>query len=84
MDKETKSSQTSMAETIASPGNPHQKSKRQPAEKTEEIMAIVKQCKGNCEDKYQDEKYGKGLRVMNELKPRTGAGYRCTICKLVQ
>jgi len=81
MDKQTKSSQTSMAETIASPGNPHQKSNRQPTEKTEEIMATTKQCKGKCENKYQDETYGKNTRVMNTMKAGT---LRCTVCKTVQ
>jgi len=84
MDKQTKSSQTNMAKTIASPGNKNQESRAKPTEKTEEIMAIVKQCKGNCENKYQDETYGNRLRVMNEIKPRTGLGHRCTVCKLVQ
>lgn len=47
-------------------------------------MAITKPCKGKCESKYQDETCGKDLRVMNEIKPRTGAGHRCTVCRLVQ
>ncbi len=42
---------------------------------------FVSNCK--CESIYQDEKYGKGQRVFNEL-PRSGKGDngqgRCTIC----
>lgn len=34
----------------------------------------VKRC--YCENAFQDEKYGKGMRVCN----KTANGYRCTVC----
>ena len=47
-------------------------------------MSAIKKC--NCEHKYQDEKYGKGMRVMNELKSKQGVPqeYRCTVCGRVR
>ena len=32
-----------------------------------------------CENKYQDEKYGKNQRVHNAYN-KEGGGYRCTVC----
>ncbi len=34
----------------------------------------IKQC--SCQSKFQDEKYGKSMRVHN----KTTTGYRCTVC----
>jgi len=41
-------------------------------------MTKIKEC--TCESKYQDEKYGKNMRVMNETSGKNGTGYRCTVC----
>ena len=38
-------------------------------------MAIIKQC--SCQNDFQDKRYGKGNRVMNETKD---AKLRCTAC----
>jgi hypothetical protein len=38
---------------------------------------MIKKC--NCNHKYQDEKYGKGNRVMNKTTKQP-VTYRCTIC----
>lgn len=35
--------------------------------------------KCNCKNKFQDEKYGKGMRVHNKMKEETKK-YRCTVC----
>ena len=41
---------------------------------------MIKKC--TCDHKYQDERYGKGERVHNELE---GAKeYRCTVCEKVR
>ena len=43
---------------------------------------MIKFCgKPNCNSKFQDDKYGKGVRVMNECKSASGAvKHRCTAC----
>ena len=42
--------------------------------------AMIKNC--TCKHDYQDEKYGKGRRVFNQLAKATGAQeYRCTVCE---
>jgi len=42
----------------------------------------IKKC--SCENKWQDKKYGKGMRVCNETAGGSGAKqYRCTVCKTV-
>ena len=38
---------------------------------------MIKKC--DCESKFQDEKYGKGMRIHNERAGKNG-GYRCTVC----
>lgn len=38
---------------------------------------MIKKC--NCESKFQDERYGKGMRVHNECASKDGK-YRCTVC----
>ena len=43
-------------------------------------MAEIKQCKSNCENEFQDQKYGKGMRVMNPTRVKIGIGFRCTVC----
>lgn len=44
-------------------------------------MAKIKECK--CASPYQDKKYGKGKRVMNETKSTKAdkTVYRCTVCE---
>lgn len=37
---------------------------------------MVKKC--DCEHKYQDKKYGPGMRVMNPMTKTDGV--RCTVC----
>lgn len=43
-------------------------------------MTTIKQC--SCKNKYQDEKYGKGMRVMNYAPKlhNSAGGWRCTVC----
>ena len=44
---------------------------------------MTKIVKCNCENSYQDEKYGKRMRVMNETRKGEKNGesvYRCTVC----
>jgi hypothetical protein len=36
----------------------------------------TKKC--NCVHKFQDEKYGNGIRVMNKMTKKEG--FRCTVC----
>lgn len=38
-------------------------------------MTAIREC--SCEHKYQDEKYGKHKRLMNQT---VKGNYRCTIC----
>ena len=38
---------------------------------------VRKRC--TCENKFQDDRYGKQIRLMNRLTGREGA--RCTSCK---
>ena len=38
---------------------------------------MTKTIKCKCDHKFQDEKYGKGMRVHNKMKTQ---GYRCTVC----
>jgi len=38
---------------------------------------VILKC--TCNHQWQDEKYGKHRRVMNELKE--GGTYRCSVCK---
>ena len=42
---------------------------------------MILPCK--CENKYQDEKYGKGNRVYNLCKAKSSGQkrYRCSVCK---
>ena len=42
--------------------------------------------KCTCEHKYQDKKYGKGLRVHNKTVTKSGPSqeYRCTVCGKVK
>ena len=40
----------------------------------------VKIIKCNCKNDYQDEKYGKGMRVCNSTLDPVKTGYRCTVC----
>ncbi len=40
---------------------------------------MIKKC--NCEYKWQDKMYGKGMRVMNLTDKGSGNNvYRCTVC----
>jgi hypothetical protein len=39
----------------------------------------LKSC--TCESQYQDQKYGKGVRVMNKkVKQGVSSGFCCTVC----
>lgn len=42
------------------------------------MPTAIKFC--TCESKYQDEKYGKQKRVMNQTQKSNGQVYRCTVC----
>ena len=42
-------------------------------------MSKTKVIKCDCTNEYQDSKYGKGMRVFNELS-RPTPEYRCTVC----
>ena len=37
----------------------------------------IKKC--DCKSEFQDEKYGKNMRVHNKFI-KEGGGYRCTVC----
>ncbi len=37
---------------------------------------VIKYCKNNCKHEYQDQVYGKGVRVHNESKSEP----HCTVC----
>jgi hypothetical protein len=37
----------------------------------------IKKC--DCEHKFQDERYGKNMRVHN-IYTKDSGGYRCTVC----
>jgi len=41
-------------------------------------MTFIKKC--SCKNEWQDEKYGKGMRVKNST-PKDE--YRCTVCAVV-
>ncbi len=43
-------------------------------------MSTVKVKPCICENQYQDSKYGKNQRVMNQTKKQDGKVYRCTAC----
>ena len=47
-------------------------------------MGAIKRC--DCEHEYQDEKYGKWMRVMNEIVKKQGIStqYRCTVCEKIR
>ena len=44
----------------------------------------VRQCKSKCKSEFQDQKYGKGIRVMNSTRNKTVGGFKCTVCGTVQ
>lgn len=41
---------------------------------------MTKILKCNCENKWQDERYGKQMRVMNIFTKNGKEAYRCTVC----
>lgn len=41
---------------------------------------MTKIIKCNCENEYQDKKYGKGKRVGNKTAKEKPDYYRCTVC----
>lgn len=45
------------------------------------MAATVRPC--SCQHEYQDQKYGKGLRVKNTTEKKSGERFvtRCTVCK---
>ena len=44
---------------------------------------MVKIIKCDCSHEYQNEKYGKSMRVGNECKVGLKVGHRCTVCSKV-
>lgn len=42
------------------------------------MATVMKQC--NCESKFQDELYGKGMRVYNVREGKGNGKARCTVC----
>lgn len=42
------------------------------------MTIAIKKC--YCEHKYQDQRYGKGKRVMNAKEKKEPQNYRCTVC----
>lgn len=38
----------------------------------------IRKC--NCQNIYQDNRYGKGMRVKNGCGTQTTPGFRCTVC----
>lgn len=49
-------------------------------------MTEVKHCPNCKPHEYQDEKYGKEMRVMNSLAPKPGqqTEFRCTVCEKIR
>ena len=41
---------------------------------------MTKKIKCNCENEYQDKKYGPGIRVHNQTEKNDKKVYRCTVC----
>lgn len=42
---------------------------------------MTRPLKCTCKHEYQDERYGKGIRLHNRIKMGTPAnGWRCTVC----
>lgn len=42
------------------------------------MATVMKQC--NCESKFQDELYGKGMRVYNLREGKANGKATCTVC----
>ena len=42
------------------------------------MATVMKQC--NCESKFQDELYGKGVRVYNLREGKANGKATCTVC----
>lgn len=40
---------------------------------------MIKRC--TCTHEYQDKKYGKGMRVMDQTAEVRPVTYRCTVCE---
>lgn len=45
---------------------------------------MTKELKCNCEHKFQDETYGKYIRVHNQAGSDKDIKYRCTVCGSVK
>lgn len=43
-------------------------------------MAESKIMKCTCKHEYQDQVYGKGMRVCNPIGKSQDSGYKCTVC----
>ena len=42
---------------------------------------MTKELPCTCKSEFQDERYGKGVRVFNEMMAGSKvSGYRCTVC----
>jgi hypothetical protein len=44
-------------------------------------IANTFKCPGNCENDFQDGRYGKGVRVFTTTHKDNKDGKRCTVCK---
>lgn len=42
------------------------------------MPCVIKPC--SCDHKWQDQKYGKGMRVHNAMGPKTNGAVKCTVC----
>jgi len=45
---------------------------------------VKKKCVGGCTHPFQDERYGKGVRLMNPIASGGFPKYRCTVCSREQ
>lgn len=41
---------------------------------------MSKELRCNCHSEFQDNLYGKGVRLFNEIGKDRNSGYRCTVC----
>lgn len=41
---------------------------------------MTKELKCSCQSSFQDELYGNGIRLFNEIGKDQKGGYRCTVC----
>ena len=41
---------------------------------------MISVCDNKCKHPFQDDEYGRGVRVMNLTRKGSGNVYRCTVC----